>query len=578
MKTMAKVHILPPELVSKIAAGEVVERPASCVKELIENSLDANAEKIEISLKNSGKSSITVKDTGTGIEPDDIKKLFIRHATSKIQGPDDLFQIRSLGFRGEALYSISAVADVTLRSKTESNNSGWEIHLRGGEKKGLKPVSMQNGTQIEVKELFFNTPARKKFLKTDTTELQQILNLFLPYTLLYPERHFTLSHNNRTIMDLLPNKNHVERIQKALNLAPEHIIEVKKEFPEQNLSIHLLFSDINIQRARKDLQFIFINNRPVQNHILSFHINQVYRLLLPSGVKPFFAIYLTMPPENLDVNIHPTKREVKIKNEPYITQLLRTLCEHVLMSHGKPKEMRGITLPGTKDKTPLASESSKFSGASGEKYPSMHERQIVFDQKAIPTPLQAAGLKHQLSIANYIGSFLHKYLFFESGTSLLVIDQHAAQERITYEKLIGQVESGHIEIQRLLTPFVISLSPQEKIVWEKTKENLEKIGLETSPWEKENIALHTHPQLIKKPEIAIRNILSEVDTKLFDPDLIARRACRDSLMAGDKISSQEATALRDRLIACKDPFVCPHQRPTVIEIKESTFERQFLRK
>jgi len=565
---MTKVHILPPEVISKIAAGEIIERPASVVKELLENSLDAEAKTIEISVKQAGKTSIRIKDTGTGIEPDDIEKIFHRHSTSKIHNIHDLFAIRSMGFRGEALYSIAAVSDILLRSKTKSNDTGWEIHLRGGEKIDMRPVSMLEGTEIEIKELFFNTPARKKFLKSDTTELQQILNLVLPYTILYPEHRFSLVHNNKSMLDLPPEENHTNRIKKALNLEPKHIIARKESFLDKDISIELLLGDINIQRARKDMQFIYVNKRPVQNSFLRFHLNQVYRLIFPSSVHPFFSIHLTLPPENIDVNIHPTKREVKIKNESSLAPLLRALCEGTLLSHGKPKEMKDAFFHiehGTK------AESQKINDGGS------CEQQIIFSQEKFSIPREQDNLRHKLLNASYIGSFLNKYLFFESGTSLLVIDQHAAQERITYEQLTQEIQSGHIEIQRLLTPFIMALSPQEMLAWENLKDVLEKMGFETTLWDNANIALHTHPQLIKKLETALRNILSGEDFKAFDMDTLARRACKNSLMAGDKMAQEEVRYLHNRLLKCHDPFICPHGRPTVMEIKDKTFEREFLR-
>ena len=266
---MSKVQILPPEIVSKIAAGEVIERPASVLKELLENSLDAKATSLEIELKKAGKNSLVVKDNGSGIAQDDLEKIFFRHATSKITSLDDLYAIHSLGFRGEALYSIASIADIILRSKTEGQDSGFEIHQRGGKKISLKPVNMSVGTQVEVKELFFNTPARKKFLKADTTEMNQILNIFIPYAILNPKCRFLLTHNDKTLFDLMPDKDLKARAAQVLNLDEKDIIEVERRVPEENLSIRLLLGNINIQRSRRDQQFIFVNGRPVQHRNLA---------------------------------------------------------------------------------------------------------------------------------------------------------------------------------------------------------------------------------------------------------------------------------------------------------------------
>ncbi|MFH1767592.1 MAG: DNA mismatch repair endonuclease MutL [Candidatus Omnitrophota bacterium] len=580
---MNKVHILPPEVISKIAAGEVIERPASVLKELIENSLDAQAESIEVIVKQAGKTFIQIKDNGTGIDPDDIEKIFLRHSTSKITRLSDLFNIFSLGFRGEALYSIAAVSDITLRSKTKREDNGWEIHIRGGEKRGLRPAALGHGTQVEIKELFFNTPARRKFLKSDTTELHQIINTFTPYVILYPKKRFALTHNNKIILDLSGDKDHLSRTAKALNLKPEHILQREKNFDDKKLSLRLLLGDINIKRTRKDMQFIFVNNRPVYNRQINFHLNQTYKLILPSEIYPFFAVYITIPPEDTDVNIHPTKREVKIKDEFKIAALLSSLCKETLLSRGKAKQVENI--PFLSDNAPLLNrspypsgqdlnlnESSQRTYAFGPAKPDVPPQENIFSQ---PTD---HSLKAKLSKANYIGVFLKKYIFFESGRSLCVIDQHAAQERITYEQLIDQIENGRVEVQHLLKPIILSVTAQEIVLWEVLKDILEKMGLSTTLWDNQNIALHTHPLLIKQPEISLRNLLSGEARSNLDTDSLARRACRNSLMAGYHVSQEQAEYLRRQLIKCKDPFACPHGRPTVVEIKEAVLEKEFLRK
>ncbi|MCM8824004.1 MAG: DNA mismatch repair endonuclease MutL, partial [Candidatus Omnitrophica bacterium] len=235
---MGKVHILPQEVISKIAAGEIIERPASVIKELIENSLDAESTNIEINLKAGGKSLIQVKDNGCGIDEDDIEKIFFRHATSKITNIEDIYRMQSLGFRGEALYSIASISDVTLRSKVISAGLGKEIHIRGGEKLSIQPVNMSVGTEIEVRELFFNTPARKKFLKADSTELNQILNTFIPYALFYYTCRFILNHNSKKLLDLTEHPSWITRISDVLNLNREYLIEESLELSE-NINIHL---------------------------------------------------------------------------------------------------------------------------------------------------------------------------------------------------------------------------------------------------------------------------------------------------------------------------------------------------
>lgn len=577
---MSKIHILPHEIVSKIAAGEVIERPASVVKELIENALDADTSSIELHLKQAGKTLIRMKDTGTGIEPQDLKNVFIRHSTSKINTAEDLYKIQTLGFRGEALYSIAAISDVTLRSKTKSNDSGWQIHCRGNTKLSLEPVPLAYGTEIEVKELFFNTPARKKFLSSDSSELRRILNTFIPYTLLYPKIRFFLTHNEKTILDLIPAENHTLRIAQSLNLEEKHLLSAKQRYTD-DIDIALILGDINIQRPNRDLQFIYINNRPVQSRSLSFNINQAYRIIFPQEAKPFFAVYINIRPENLDVNIHPTKREVKLKSEYHVISLLRYLCEETLKNYGKAKQINETFLKKNPNLIEYPQEPAPYSlgikdNVSSEYQTSFTQSRLPAQEQSFFTP-QKNSLNGLLQEAVFIGTFQRKYLLFETNHSILVIDQHAAHERITYEKLKQQLDTAVIEKQNLLIPVLIGLNTQEMLIWQETKDSLEKIGFSTTLWDNSTIAVHSHPQLLDKPEAAVRNIISGENSERCDIDVLVRRACRSSIMTGDRITKEEAEFLKERLLKCSSAFTCPHGRPTVIEIQENMLTKQFLR-
>ncbi len=273
---MGKVNFLSGDVVKRIAAGEVVDRPASVVKELMENSLDAGALSILVEIKDAGKSSIVVKDDGDGIESDDMPKLFQRHATSKVSRGEDLYRIQSLGFRGEALYSIGSVADVVLKSATSASEPrGRQLHIRGGERLDLKDISHPRGTTMEVREIFFNTPARKKFLKTDSVEWRHIMNIFTPYSIAHHDRRFSLFHNGKRIAGLNPSASAAERFCDVLNLKRANILEGEKNFPEKGFVMRYLLGDMNITRPRKNNQYIFINGRPVNNYRLSYAVNQV---------------------------------------------------------------------------------------------------------------------------------------------------------------------------------------------------------------------------------------------------------------------------------------------------------------
>lgn len=608
---MSKVQVLPPEIISKIAAGEVIERPSSVVKELIENSLDAHATSIDLTIRHAGRTLIKISDNGTGIEKDDLETIFLRHATSKIHKLTDLYTIHSLGFRGEALFSIAAICDLQMRSRTAAEKTGWEIHMRGGEKQSLKPIGMQPGTDITIQELFYNTPARRKFLKRDTTEFNHIVSTILPYALIYPECRFHLSSDyrtgTRTVLELEPTEDRLLRLAKALHLQKSHIIEIKQDFPSRTVKMHAFLGDSNIRRSSKDMQFIFVNNRPVTHRLLNFRLNDLYRKLFPSDVYPFFMINLIIPPDQLDVNIHPAKREVKIEKEYDLCIKICALCENQLLSGSKPLQFGASgnsTSFGSSLNTP--SQDPAFDKAvSDEKesrafYPqssSSNDPERIHDtyspeymaratqnliepvMRALNTarPSVDSALRTKLDEAHYIGSFLNKYLLFATADSMLIIDQHAAQERINYERLLTQVNTGSVEIQRLISPIIVELAPPEMLEWEELEAELVGFGFETSQWDQGSIAVHSHPALIKDTEIAVRNIICGKKSERHDKDTIARKACRQSVMAGDNVSAEGASMIRDHLIRTEDPFTCPHGRPTIIELQEDFLNKQFLR-
>lgn len=605
---MNRVHVLPADVVSKIAAGEVIDRPASVIKELLENALDADADLITINLTQAGKTSITVTDNGSGIRQEDMEVIFQRHSTSKIIKADDLFNIHSLGFRGEALYSICSVADIIVKSKPEEQDSGWEIHMRGGTRLNLKPVAMNRGTEITVTELFFNTPARRKFLKSDTSEMNQILNLLIPYTLLYPQRRFLLTHNRKTVLDLQATEDVEQRIADVLNLDRRFFLNIQRSLPEFSCDLHMILGDINISRSKRDMQFLFVNGRPVHSKNISFHLNDVFRLILPPRHYPFFAVSLTLPPQDLDVNIHPTKREIKIRDDQTLCSFLRRACEHALMNQSGPKEARDDDMtcqcvPKAKDpeehqrpnartmiqralkeqrardlETEHVAEARSSYRRPTEQYtipldPVDSSRDV--DQTLFTQKHQSA--KDRLTEARFAGSFAQKYLFFECDKRLLILDQHAAQERIMFEHFVTQMQNSTIEVQNLLTPYLLKASPQDLLAWQDGKDRLAEIGFDTTQFDNETIAIQSHPVLINHPELAVKELLAGQDIARCDHESIARRACRASVMAGDAMSAQQAEFQREQLLQCRNPLTCPHGRPTVIEMSADFFDKQFLR-
>jgi DNA mismatch repair protein MutL len=582
---MSNVHVLTDEVVAKIAAGEAVDRPAAVVKELLENAIDAGAGAIEIHLKDAGKELIHVKDDGSGISREDLEKIFQRHATSKISNLEDLETLHSMGFRGEALYSIAAVSDVTLTTRT-GRQEGWQIHLRGGKRQDLRPAGLNTaGTDIKVAELFFNTPARRKFLKNNSSELHQVLNMVLPYTLIYPQIRFLLTHAGRSLLDLKPAPSALDRYAAALNMPMDHLLETDQEFVQEKIRIRMTLGDINIQRPRRDLQFIFINNRPVESRNLQFNLNDVYKLILPPGVYGAFSVDISLDPANVDVNIHPTKREVRLKDEARIISLLRRMTEYQLMHRGQARELQPSAAQGGLPADQMVFAPGQLQGRMA--FPPVDNRAlspIIEDAKGmsgLPLDFQLFGqensLRSKFSRARFVGSFLQKFLIFEADQSLLIVDQHAAQERIMFEKFRNQLDKSAIETQPLLHPLLVKLTPQEKIVWEELQEKMTGLGIETTQFDDDTIAVQTQPLLLKNMETVVRALLAGGDAPRMDRNALARRACKASIVAGDKLDASQADYQRKQLLECQDPFTCPHGRPTLIEVTQDFLDRQFLR-
>jgi len=565
---MGKVKLLSESIVSRISAGEVVESPASVIKELIENSLDAGAENITVEVRSGGKKFISVKDDGAGIEPDDIERIFKRHATSKIGSLDDLYNIKSLGFRGEALYSIGAVSDVLLQSKASGyDGAGKEIHIRGGENMGIRDISRTEGTTVEVRELFFNTPARKKFLRSDTTEFRRIIGLITPYTIAFYNKRFSLLHNGRIVFDYHPSPDIIDRLCEVAGIKKEYVVTGTREIKEKNIILKVFLGDINLQFPVKNRQYIFVNNRPVYSRNISYTVNSVYEDIFPRDVYPAFAIFIQLPPKDVDVNVHPTKREVKLKEEGFISSVLSDLCKEVLFKEAKAKQV-DISYPERPEDIRGVVAVPSISDVQTE--------QQLFDTKAGHLSTER-GLREKLNMAVYTGCYKNKYLFFDAGDVLFVIDQHAAHERIRYELLKKQWEKGTVEVQRLLTPVIVKINQEEMDVWEDGYELLEELGFLTTRWDAYSIAVHGFPKEIKAPEVALRNILGEGKFTGCDKETIAKRACKGAVSAGERIREEEAIYIKNELLRCETPFVCPHGRPTVVEFTEAFFDRQFLR-
>lgn len=598
---MSIVKLLAPDVISKIAAGEVVERPASVVKELIENALDAGATRIEISLKDGGKSLIHIRDNGKGIADEDMNVLFTRHATSKIVFAQDLEQVLSFGFRGEALYSISSVSEVVCQSRLIGKQDAWQIVVCGGKKGEITPTSLaQQGTDIKVENLFFNTPARRKFLKSIASEAEACVHVLISAALARPDVQFICRHQGKILFDFPAVETLKERAAKALKLPFEHIYQADGFKKEDHLSWRMVIGDINISRQRRDLQYVFVNGRPVQNKSITFFMNEAFSLIFPKGSFGFFIVLLDIPAEEVDVNVHPTKKEVRLHKENEIGLSLKRFCEDLLMTKTPAKigvltepifpfiesssslqdvkDSKETLIPASllmEEKNVYQSKQSFKKEAQASLWkPLEEEKKEIFSQKLYSNE---ESLGCRLSKARFIGTFDQKYHLLEEKGSLFVIDQHAAQERILFERLRLQIASRQVEKQMLVMPVLVHVNPKEMIVFEELATTIETMGFDVTMYDEQTLAIQAHPIDIKNSKEALLALLARETMTTYDVDVLARRACRASVMSGDKMFDIEVQEQIKNLLLCQDPYTCPHGRPVVIELKTSFLDRQFLR-
>ncbi len=576
-----RINILPPEVSQKIAAGEVVDRPASIVKELLENSLDAGARRIQIEIERAGKDLIRVRDDGTGIHPEDIEKVFLRHATSKIKDSDDLTHILTLGFRGEALYSISAVSHLRLRS-LRRGFEGWEVEVKGGEILSKRPTAMNPGTEVIVRQLFFNTPARRKFLKSESTELRNIVRTVTPYLLTHPDVEITLSHNRNTLIDRLPPGDIPERAERLFGIPKDQLLFGSAELKDPHISLIYLLGSNQVRLPRRNAQFTFVNRRPVYHAGLSSAINQTYKTIMPPNSYPAFFLWIEIDPHLVDVNIHPTKREIRFQKENLVVSKIASFLQHKLTSFLGRGAIAVLTTHERRVDSQRQAPPQKTYQPKAEYH---------FSRPDLPSPVvrdrspdyqsgetKTANLREELARARPVGVTLNKYGILEGEESLILIDMHAAQERINYERLL---KAGPSQTQQLLSPIIVSLSKEEELALQDLLPALEEFGFEIRPWKDGAIAIHAHPALIKDPVAAIKEILFG-DVPLLKTEqmreIMARKACRMSLMAGDKMGIEELKRLKADLLACDNPLACPHGRPTMIRLTDAQLERLFRRR
>ncbi len=588
------IQVLPEDVASQIAAGEVVERPASVVKELIENALDAGARSITIQVGDGGRRLIEVSDDGAGIRPEELALAVARHATSKLRHAADLFHITTLGFRGEALASIASVSVFTLISHCTDLPVGARLRVQGGQVGLTEQSGGPVGTSVRVEDLFYNVPARLKFLKRDQTERQQIDGLATRYALAYPQVRFQLIHDGRTTLQTSGNGNRREVLVGLYGVeTARQMLEVT--FENEGIAVEGFVSPVALTRSnRREITF-FVNGRWVQDGALSAALLQAYHTLLMVGRFPLAVLFVALPPEEVDVNVHPAKAEVRFRSAEVIFSAVQRAARRALLAHSP--------VPGVDAPAAWGSNSQPGAGwvgldwgmaaEAGGSEPGEPGRALdgADGEEIRPIPEQAALPSGAMPLLRLVGQIGAAYLVAEGPDGLYLIDQHAAHERVLFERLMGQIANaaargGGVLSQALLEPALVQMTPGQASLLIGQEAILEKIGFEVEPFGPGAFRVRALPAVIAgvDPGAALRVVVEdfEEDEAPLQAEIEARviaRVCkRAAVKAGQTLSSEEQKALLRDLEGCQSPRTCPHGRPTMIHLSVDLLERQFGRK
>ena len=575
------IRVLPLEVALQIAAGEVVERPASVVKELLENALDAGAKSVTVNIAAAGRTLIQVADDGAGIPADELTLAVERHATSKLVSADDLFRIATLGFRGEALAAIGSVSRLTITSRTADSPAGARLRVEGGIIGRLKKIGAPVGTVVSVEELFYNVPARLKFLKQDMTERRAIDALLTRYALAYPQVRFKLSEGNTPSLQTSGDGDRRAILAALYGVdTARQMLEVVAE--EDGFKLSGFISPTALTRSnRKEVTF-FVNGRWVQDTPLNAALLQAYHTLLMVGRYPLAALFLDVPPEEVDVNVHPAKAEVRFRNPDKAFSFVQRATRRALLAYAPvpqvaPQNLWGSALSQPRDVDPNWSLAhAELSAVSGQEAEGNQPATVVTQPSAF----------EKVPLLRLIGQIGATYLVAEGPDGLYLIDQHAAHERVLFEKLMAQHEQKAIPSQALLTPAVVHLPPASVKLLEDQLPVLQHFGFHVEPFGQNSYQVRAMPTLFANsdPAAALRALVEdfEEDETPLQNEIeakIAGRVCkRLAVKAGQVLNPDEQRALLADLETCASPRTCPHGRPTMIHLSVDTLERQFGRK
>ncbi len=584
-----------------------MQRPASVVKELVENAVDADATTVQVHIEDGGRKLIQVIDDGVGMSEEDLTLAFRRHATSKIRDESDLTGIRTLGFRGEALASIAAVARIDAKSKTEGADFGFRIQIQGGEIQDAEPGAMNRGTQIAVKDLFFNTPARRKFLKGKTTEYRHIMEAMKRFALGYPEIRFELYHGDHESL-ALPPASLKERIGEISGSGyTENIIEIDELY--RGMGVSGFIGNLDLVRKSRGEQYLFLNNRYISDNLLNIAVYKGYQSLIQRGEYPFFVLKVELDPEEFDVNVHPSKMEVKFRNQWYLYNYLRDLVtrslQDVLQTAGHfrrsaPGEAEtkgaGIQQQNWTD-TIRPPQDPRFAppstGSGGKQFPRFPTdlQDTTWSGQGVAPHIERVNRyaqrepQREKDVAEQVWQVHNTYILSQIKSGIVILDQHVAHERVLFEEALQSFKEQTINSQQLLFPQVIEFSPDDFDLMLELLPYLEKIGFELKEFGKNTVILNATPSDMRGSDEAkmIREIIDEYKERR-DKDnpihynLAASYACKAAIKAGDPLSNEEMRGLIHRLFQCSNPYHCPHGRPIVVNLSLEEIHKRFERK
>ncbi|MCH1983326.1 DNA mismatch repair endonuclease MutL [Ruminococcus sp. OA3] len=630
---MNKISLLDQNTIDKIAAGEVVERPSSIVKELVENAVDARSSAITVEIKEGGISFIRITDNGTGIPKEQVPLAFLRHATSKIQTIDDLLQIASLGFRGEALSSIAAVSQVELITKTPDALTGTRYLIEGGIEKGLEEIGAPQGTTFLVRNLFYNTPARAKFLKSPTTEASYIGSIMEQMALSHPEISFKYMQNGQTKLHTSGNGNFREVIYQIYGRdITKDLLEI--DTATDNIRITGFIGKPSVSRGNRTFENYYVNGRYVKNKIITKAIEDGFRSFMMQHKFPFTSLFITVNSEHVDVNVHPSKMEVRFEKTDLVYQVLyRAICEALTETElipevsftpkkervketskpsvPEPFEIRRREMlreapaytpapshtPAVSAAQPAAAEDTEVSAVSSEM--AAADKPVVSDKPIISGAVQTKQdsqlsmfedrkllSENSRSLHRLIGQVFSTYWLVEMEEKLFIIDQHAAHEKVLYEKMMNDLRGRQITSQYLAVPIIISLNLQQLEMMRRHEDLFRKMGFELEAFGGKEYTIRAVPYNLFG--IADETLLVELIDSMGDEtagtvtleifvEKLAVMACKAAVKGNQKLSFREAEVLIDQLLTLENPYNCPHGRPTIISMSRYELEKKFKR-